>query len=199
MDMVGTQQYFKDIGADLSDVTSFIASYIIQSTGAGEITKEAFVAGWSELKCDTIAKQKAQLATLKSMMGDPQSNVIDKVYKHAFKVALSNPGQRILEKEICIDMWRLFFTPPSFDWSTPGTLWLDIWLTFVKEHSSVKGINGDLWNQTLKFAKASTNDDTLSFWGEEQSWPAMIDEFVAYVKEIRASSTGGESETMEFA
>lgn len=197
--MVATQQYFKDIGVDLQDVTSFIASFIVLSPSVGEITKAGFVDGWMGLTCDTIAKQKAQVATFKNMIGDSQRDLMDKVYKHAFKLVLSNPGQRIVEKETCIDMWRIFFVPPSFDWSTPRTLWLDLWLKFVEEHSSAKGINADLWNQVLKFARASVKDDTLSFWSEEQSWPALIDEFVAYVKEIRASSTGGESETMEFA
>jgi DCN1-like protein 1/2 len=200
MDMAATQQYFKDIGVELTDVTSFIASHIVQCPSVGEITKDGFVTGWSELKCDTIAKQKAQIATFRSMIGDSErTGLLDKVYKHTFKMVLSNPGQRILEKETCMDMWRIFLVPPSFDWSTPRTLWLDIWLKFVEERSSTKGINADLWNQVLKFAKASVADDTLGFWNEEQSWPALIDEFVAYVKETRRSGAAGESEAMEFA
>jgi len=200
MDMTATQQYFKDIGVDLSDVTSFIASHVVQCLTVGEVTKDGFVTGWSELKCDTIAKQKAQIATFKGMIGDPdRTDLLDKVYKHAFKLVLQNPGQRILDKDTCMDMWRLFFQPPSLDWSTPRTPWLDIWLKFVQERSSAKGINSDLWNQVLKFAKHSIADDSLGFWNEEQSWPALIDEFVTYVNETRGSGKVGESEVMEFA
>jgi DCN1-like protein 1/2 len=199
MDMVATQQYFKDIGVDLSDITCFIASQIVLCPSLGEITKDGFITGWAELKCDTIVKQKAQIATFKSKLGDSsRTDLLDKVYKHTFKLLLQNPGQRIIDKETCMEMWRIFFVPPSLDWSAPRTPWLDIWLKFIEERSSAKGINADLWNQVLKFAKSSVADDTLGFWSEEQSWPALIDEFVAYVNETRGSGAVGENEGMDF-
>ena len=46
----------------------------------------------------------------------------------------------------------------------------------------------DLWDQTGLFVQKSIADDSLSWWNEEGSWPGAIDEFVAIVKERKASS-----------
>jgi DCN1-like protein 1/2 len=196
MDTDAVQQYFKDISVNLDDITCFIASQIVQCPSLGEITKDGFVNGWSDVNCETVAKQKTHIAACKKQVGDPSKpELLDKVYKYTFKLLLQGPGQRIVDKDTCISLWRILFVPPSLDWSTPRTKWLDVWCEFIEERSSAKGINADLWNQVLKFAKNSVADDTLGFWNEEQSWPALIDEFVAYVKETRGdAATAGEDE-----
>jgi len=46
-------------------------------------------------------------------------------------------------------------------------------------------VNKDVWNETLRFAQESLQDQALSFWSEEASWPSVIDEFVGWVKNKR--------------
>jgi DCN1-like protein 1/2 len=50
MDVDATQQYFTDIGVDLSDVTSLIAAAIVGCPTMGQVTQDGFVKGWSEAK-----------------------------------------------------------------------------------------------------------------------------------------------------
>jgi DCN1-like protein 1/2 len=50
MDLTSTQQYFKDIGVNLEDVSCFLAFAIVNCMSIGEISKEGFVDGWSNQK-----------------------------------------------------------------------------------------------------------------------------------------------------
>jgi hypothetical protein len=45
--MAATQQYFKDIGVSVDDVSSFIALAVVKCETIGAITKDGFVEGWS--------------------------------------------------------------------------------------------------------------------------------------------------------
>ena len=115
------------------------------------------------------------------------------VYKHTFDLLLQS-GQRSAEKSTCIDSWRILLSAPAFDWSSPSFNWLEEWIRFIEGPSSVKGISRDQWNHVLKFAKLTQNDENLSFHSEEQSWPALIDEFVSHVKEVRGDVKGTEDD-----
>jgi DCN1-like protein 1/2 len=48
MDVDATQKYFADVGVDLSDVSSLIASTIVACPTMGQVSQEGFVKGWSE-------------------------------------------------------------------------------------------------------------------------------------------------------
>ena len=52
-----------------------------------------------------------------------------------------------------------------------------------------KSVNKDMWNETLKFAQLTLDDETLGFWNEEASWPSVIDEFVEWVKREKREDT----------
>ena len=45
MDLTATQQYFKDIGVNLEDVSCFLALAVVNCMSIGEISKEGFVDG----------------------------------------------------------------------------------------------------------------------------------------------------------
>jgi hypothetical protein len=105
----------------------------------------------------------------------------ERMYKHSFNLLLAAPGQRTADKAQCIELWTALFSAPSLQWETKNVNWLEEWNSFV-ESSSVKGINRDQWNHVLKLAKMSLQDETLSWHDEEQSWPSIIDDFVADFK-----------------
>lgn len=139
-------------------------------------------------------KQKQFITANKNTLGIPQNaSLLETVYKHTFDLLLQS-GQRSAEKSTCIDSWRILLSAPAFDWSSPSFNWLDEWIRFIDGPSSVKGISRDQWNHVLKFAKLTQNDENLSFHSEEQSWPALIDEFVTHVKEVRGIVKGTEED-----
>jgi DCN1-like protein 1/2 len=118
-------------------------------------------------------------------------------YKGTFPLLLQS-GQRSAEKGACIDSWRTLFSAPCLAWSTPSFNWLENWITFVEESKGVKGISKDQWAHVLKFAKLSLKDESLSFHNDEQSWPALIDEFVDYVKAARGDKAPQGDVEMEY-
>jgi DCN1-like protein 1/2 len=62
----------------------------------------------------------------------------------------------------------------------------------------MKGVPKDLWMQLGEFVTKTMDDESLSWWDENDSWPSQIDQFVAFVREKRRSPGGGEDgEKME--
>jgi DCN1-like protein 1/2 len=196
----GTMNYLQALNVGLEDISSFIVSELIQCPTMGEITRDGFVNGWTEAGGDTIAKQQAIIKQRRVMLGQntpPARELFKRVYKHTFRLGIQGQGQRSVDKEMCIEMWKMMFSPPSFDWRSKNTDWLPLWIEFVG-NNSVKGINADVWNQTLAFAEESVKDESLSWWSEEASWPALVDEFVEFMNEKRGVRQGAEDEEMEY-
>lgn len=149
----------------------------------GEITREGFTEGWSELGAyDTIEKQKKFIQQRRASLGQPVNReVLKNVYNHTFKLLITGAGQRAVVKEACVAMWQVLFKSPSLDWRTTKFNWLDLWTEFVLDND-IKMINSDVWKQTFKFAEESTKDESLAWWSEESAWPALVDEFVEWHK-----------------
>ncbi|KAG8873606.1 hypothetical protein FRB97_006621 [Tulasnella sp. 331] len=55
---------------------------------------------------------------------------------------------------------------------------------FIQAHPSYKAVNKDLWTMTLEFCYAAENKDLMN-WNDDESWPSMLDEFVAWEKSRR--------------
>lgn len=58
-------------------------------------------------------------------------------------------------------------------------------------------VSKDLWTQTALFAAKTLEDESLSFWSEEQAWPGIIDEFVVWCREKGIVATKSAEEGME--
>jgi DCN1-like protein 1/2 len=118
---------------------------------------------------------------------------------YTFNLLLQDPRQKSADKAMCIEMWPLLLTKPSLHWATPRTNWLQQWIAFLKGPCTAKGVSRDLWNHLLKFARLTLEDETLSWHSEEQSWPALIDEFVEYVRSKEEAGAPPEADDeMEF-
>lgn len=48
-----------------------------------------------------------------------------------------------------------------------------------------------MWNMTFEFFLKTMQDESLSFWTENSSWPNAIDEFVVYAKTKRGDAING--------
>lgn len=55
-----------------------------------------------------------------------------------------------------------------------------------------------MWNETLKFAQLTLQDEEISFWNEESSWPSVIDDFVGWVKKEKRGGDEQKTEEMEY-
>jgi DCN1-like protein 1/2 len=121
------------------------------------------------ISCDTVDKQKAYIKNLKEEL-PANRDLFERVYKYAFTIAKTgNSKQAALDQAIAF--WDLLTT------------------------SYKKSINKDMWNETLKFAKLTLADEEMSFWTEESSWPSVIDDFVAWVKNEKRG--GSKTEVMD--
>jgi hypothetical protein len=116
-----------------------------------------------------------------------------KVYKYTFQLGKAS-NQKAVPLDIAVTSWELLFASPmsAVKWSTPKTPWFTWWSEFLNSHWK-KSVNRDMWNETLKFAKLTLEDEAMSFWNEEASWPSVIDDFVEYVKKEKR----GESENVD--
>ncbi|TNN49846.1 DCN1-like protein 3 [Liparis tanakae] len=100
------------------------------------------------------------------------------LYRFTFQFGLdADEGQRSLQREIAIALWRLVFTQDS-----PSIL--EHWLDFLSENpSSIRGISRDTWNMFLNFTHAIGPD--LSNYSEDEAWPSLFDTFVEWELERR--------------
>ncbi|KAH6875861.1 Cullin binding-domain-containing protein [Alternaria rosae] len=185
----GTMRYFEDTGVDAEGLDALAALEIVQAPTMGEMSRDGFIKGWLERHCDAIDKQKAYLRNLKSELSG-NKDVFTRVYKYTFTIA-KTADQRAVPLEMATVYWELLFSSPlsAVQWSSPNTPWLTWWTEFLNT-SWKKSVNKDMWNETLKFAQLSLEDETMSFWNEESSWPSVIDDFVEFVKKEKRGDIG---------
>ncbi|KAK4899565.1 Scaffold-type E3 ligase [Elasticomyces elasticus] len=193
IDIGGTSKLLEQLQIPLDDVGTLIFSEIVSSPSLGKINREGFVDGWSEVNIDTLPKMRNYVLQRRSALQDDKES-FKSVYNHTFTLPLAQ-GAKTLPLEVAIDMWQTLFTAPSYDWQTQSTPWLDWWVEFLQAKKT-KAVNRDLWKQTLSFALQAMDDENLSFWNEESSWPSVIDEFVEWVKTEKRPG-GGEAMEVE--
>lgn len=144
--------------------------------------------------CDTLDKQKAYVKSLKQTLPTNKES-FTKVYKYTFLLGKSG-NQKAVPLENAVTYWELLFTSPlsAVKWSTQSSPWFTWWAEFLTSEWK-KSVNRDMWNETLKFAQLTLEDEVMSFWNEESSWPSVIDEFVEWVK--REKRGGQNTDAME--
>lgn len=193
----GTSALFEELQIGLEDVAALIYSEIVKSPSLGRITRQGFIDGWSDLSVDSLPKMKNCVLQRRSELGQ-DLNLFKNVYGHTFQIALEQRA-KTLPLEMAVEFWKMLFTAPGYEWKGEhGTPWLEWWLEF-QEAKRTKAVNKDLWKQTLNFAIKTVEDESLSFWSEESSWPSVIDEFVEWVKTEKRPNGGEGGEAMELA
>lgn len=138
--------------------------------------------------CDTIDKQKAYLNNLKKTLA-LDKDAFAKIYKYTFQLAKTG-NQKAIPLDTATTYWELLFTSSlsAVKWSSPSSPWTEWWIEFLNSCWK-KSVNKDMWNETLKFAQLTLQDEAMSFWNEESSWPSVIDEFVEWVKKEKRGDT----------
>lgn len=120
-----------------------------------------------------------------------------KVYKYTFQLGKAT-NQKAVPLDVAVTYWELLFSSSlsAVKWTSPNSPWLTWWSEFLNAHWK-KSVNRDMWNETLKFAQLTLEDEALSFWNEESSWPSVIDDFVEYVKKEKRGGVGENADAME--
>ncbi len=132
-------------------------------------------------RADTIPKQR-QFLGLQINQFRTKMDVFKRVYRPRF-ICQKERGQNALPLENAIVVWQLIFYTPGQQWTTrKEDDWCKLWIRFLNE-TWTKSVNKDMWDQTFEFYLKSLADDSLTFWSEDGAWPAVIDDFVLYVKE----------------
>ncbi|KAF2863216.1 DUF298-domain-containing protein [Piedraia hortae CBS 480.64] len=180
----GTSRLLGDMGIALDEIGALVFMELVGAPSLGRLTREGFLAKPTKLGISTLAQMKSKVGDRVASLPKDQA-LFDSVYKHTFEIALA-PGARMIPLEVATECWRLMFGPQGFEWKTAnGTPWLDVWIDFLQDKHP-RPVNRDLWKQLHVFVKATMEDDTLSFWSEESSWPSIIDEFVAHMQEKKS-------------
>ncbi|KAK7967287.1 defective in cullin neddylation protein [Apiospora aurea] len=180
-----TMKYLETVGVNLEDASMFIVLEIVKAETIGEIKKDGFVSGWADAGVDgNIATQKKHVLNSVAKLSRDK-DFFKKVAKHAF-VAGKEPDQRALALDNAILYWTMLFAPPGRPWvgKQTGIDFFPLWTQYLREKWP-RTVSRDMWNQTLLFAEKSSEDESLSFWDEEASWPNVIDDFVAWFKDQR--------------
>ena len=183
----GITALLNEMEIGLDDVGSFVFCELVQSPSLGKVMRNAFIVGCMGVEANSVPKlrnviyqRREQLAT------DPF--LFKRIYNHVFTLGRVAP-QKVVQLDIATEFWRVLFTSPSMEWRSPESPWLDWWLEFVNNKVS-NSISKDLWQQTLAFAEATLEDDTLGFWDEMGSWPTVIDDFAKWVKVTKRGERG---------
>lgn len=140
------------------------------------ITRKEFVEGCKAIQADSLEGICSRFPCM-LLEAQGEENFKD-LYRFTFQFGLdAEEGQRSLQREIAIALWRLVFTQ-----DTPPIL--ERWLDFLSENpSGIRGISRDTWNMFLNFTQAIGPD--LSNYSEDEAWPSLFDTFVEWELERR--------------
>lgn len=184
----GTLRLCQDLSVDPEDVVLLAVAYELKCPAVAEWTREGWITGWTNLRCDSVQAMKNILPQLRTKLGaEPQ--YFQQVYAATFDFAKS-PGQRSLPLETAESFWNLLLPHGIRGGAlrSATTTWtvtqLSSWYTFLHE-TKVKGVSKDTWNMFIEFLK--TVDPQLTAYDEEAAWPSIIDDFVGWTRERAAA------------
>lgn len=185
--MAGIQDYMTKIHVNMENYEFFVLCEIVRVESLGQITRKGFVDGWKAAGVPADLAAQARHARQCIERVRVSSDYYKAVYRRTF-LAGKELGQKAVDKEVAMAYWNAVFDPAVHPWQTTRTNWLDAWQTFLTERWK-RGVNRDMWNQTLEFANRVMEDDSLGFWSEESAWPSVIDEFVLWCRETGIAET----------
>ncbi|KAF7117975.1 hypothetical protein CNMCM5793_007344 [Aspergillus hiratsukae] len=183
----GAMKFLGDIKVQLDEVACLGIAELLKSPSMGEFTREGFVNGWRDARCDNLQKMIAHAADIRARI-PAEPDLFRRVYRYTFPLCRMQ-GQRNLQFDIAAEQWRLFFTPEhgGIQWNTPTTPWLDWWIEYLEERGK-RPVNKDLWEQVEVFLRKTLEDENFGWWSADAAWPGTLDEFVGWVQAKRGKS-----------
>ncbi|XP_026172276.1 DCN1-like protein 3 [Mastacembelus armatus] len=172
----GMERFCNDLCVDPAEFRVLVLAWKFQAATMCKFTRKEFVEGCKAIQADSL---EGICSRFPCMLLDAQGEENFKdLYRFTFQFGLdAEEGQRSLQREIAIALWRLVFTQ-----DTPTIL--ERWLDFLSENpSGIRGISRDTWNMFLNFTQAIGPD--LSNYSEDEAWPSLFDTFVEWELERR--------------
>jgi DCN1-like protein 1/2 len=169
MQFGGIIKFCEDLGIDPeSDVLILIIACLIGAKDTYTFTKQEFVDGMEDLGCFTLKQMKDQIQNWRKKIFESDEKFKD-FYKFVFTFSTSS---KTLLPDVACALWKLILSGKYKH--------LDLWIKFLNEEYK-KPITKDTWNQFLDFTR--NVDEDFSNYDQEDGWPSVIDEFVAYAQE----------------
>lgn len=172
----GMERFCNDLCVDPAEFRVLVLAWKFQAATMCKFTRKEFVEGCRAIQADSLEGICARFPYM-LLEAQGEENFKD-LYRFTFQFGLdADEGQRSLQRDIAIALWRLVFTQDM-----PAIL--ERWLDFLSENpSGIRGISRDTWNMFLNFTQAIGPD--LSNYSEDEAWPSLFDTFVEWEMERR--------------
>ncbi|KAM9837185.1 DCN1-like protein 3 [Aulostomus maculatus] len=172
----GMERFCNDLCVDPAEFRVLVLAWKFQAATMCKFTRKEFVEGCKAIQADSLEGICSRFPCM-LLEAQGEENFKD-LYRFTFQFGLdAEEGQRSLQRDIAIALWRLVFTQ-----DTPAIL--EHWLDFLAENpSGIRGISRDTWNMFLNFTQAIGPD--LSNYSEDEAWPSLFDTFVEWELERR--------------
>eukprot|EP00802_Teleaulax_amphioxeia_P011077 Tamp_11107.p2 GENE.Tamp_11107~~Tamp_11107.p2 ORF type:complete len:185 (-),score=41.21 Tamp_11107:691-1245(-) len=170
-----------------------ILSWKMGSVRFGEISKEGFkkgldAMGWHSL--EQIVQNRASLIANLNKVTHERSPLTYELltvdnfnvfYNHTFDL-LRPEGKKYVEKDMaCLALQAVWTQIPGK--KSPH---VDSFVEYLNSKEAILSVNQDQWKSFVQFSKQV--DGNLTGYTEDDPWPSLFDEYVAWVREKR----GGE-------
>ncbi|XP_067101705.1 DCN1-like protein 3 [Osmerus mordax] len=172
----GMESFCNDLCVDPAEFRVLVLAWKFQAATMCKFTRKEFVEGCRAIQADSLEGICSRFSCM--LLEAQGEDSFRDLYRFTFQFGLdAEEGQRSLQRDIAIALWRLVFTQNS-----PSIL--ERWLDFLAENpSGVRGISRDTWNMFLNFTQAIGPD--LSNYSEDEAWPSLFDTFVEWEMERR--------------
>ncbi|XP_029978134.1 DCN1-like protein 3 [Sphaeramia orbicularis] len=172
----GMEKFCNDLCVDPAEFRVLVLAWKFQAATMCKFTRKEFVEGCKAIQADSLEGICSRFPCM-LLEAQGEENFKD-LYRFTFQFGLdAEEGQRSLQRDIAIALWRLVFTQDM-----PAIL--ERWLDFLAENpSGIRGISRDTWNMFLNFTQAIGPD--LSNYSEDEAWPSLFDTFVEWELERR--------------
>ncbi|DBA81092.1 TPA: hypothetical protein ACH3X2_007066 [Trebouxia sp. C0005] len=164
----GVERLCRDLQVDPADRKVLLMAWKMGAQQMGFFSRSEFEQGLRVLNANDVHTLKASLEQV-AIKVDNDPDVFQSFYQFAFKFCLTEPRQKIIDIETCIQMLSIVMTNQAH---------LQPFIDFLQHQTEYKFINNDQWMGFYRFSLEVAPD--CSDYDEAQAWPLLLDNYVEY-------------------
>lgn len=164
----GVEKLCKDLQVDPADRKVLLLAWKMGAQQMGFFSRPEFEHGMQALNAFDVPSLKASLDQV-AVRVDNDPDVYQSFYQFAFKFCLTEPRQKIIDIDTCIQMLSIVMTNQAH---------LQPFTDFLQHQTEYKFINNDQWMGFYRFSLEVAPD--CSDYDEAQAWPLLLDNYVEY-------------------
>jgi len=174
------ESLFKDMSVDPDGRLALIFAWVCGCRELGVIHQDEFSAGMKKLGFDTAGGsltkaaqelRKQETALLRDTTLSKNADWKD-FYNWGFNICREGPDKRGIDKTMAVCMLKLTLGEKKPHVSQ--------FCSYIDQDASVKVIGLDFWTCFCEFSNTVAED--LNNYSEEEAWPCLIDQYVAFRK-----------------